>query len=428
MQVSPVPIALIHSAWQNAQSYSQYALQRPDDIQLVALAMAPGMSRTVLAERHAIPPKRQFDDWQAFLDTPPLAEIVMIGPETPQKFEVIMHCLQSGYHVLLESPLHLSIAETQHLIYLAQEVRQTIFIDQWLMYTAFYRSVRDLLHSGRLGRILHVHHEHHLTPWQTSHRFIRAPYQPKHKADILLHDGVNDLALLLWLLQGSPAHISAVGTDRAFAVDDAPRGDVPERCTDDCPIESECAFSTLGIYLERRLPTVPDAGWPHTDLLAPNLVDTPPNIVTILESALWGKCVYHQARLLTTHTTVNAALDSGAQLSLLLDGHAEQNRRFTRVVGEYGTLRAEFNGPHSQIIFLNHATGQENAINMRLAPASEAHISGLLGYIIKAVSAGPSPSALMHQDMMAYWVGQAAVQASEAHHVVDFDAFLAREL
>ncbi len=421
MPVSPVPIALVQPSAQ-AAAYSQYALQRPEDLQIVAVAAAQAQQRYRLADRHSIPTKRQFPSWQALLDAPPLADLVILGGG--DVFDPARHCLQGGYHVLLEAPLMLETDQVLRLMDISHQTGRAVFVNTWLQHTAFYRTVKELMGTGRLGRLLSIQHARAIAPWQTAHWFIRQPTPLDNP--LLMQEGLQELDLLLWLHNDTPQHIASMATPQTYNLQHGPRTNLPARCADDCPVEGDCAYSSLGIYLERRLPGVPPSGWPHHDLLGDAQDDTPENIVALLESSPWGDCVYHAHQQLISQQTILLDSRHGNHITLTLDSLGAFDQRRTTLIGEYGTLQADFIGPDSHVTFYDHADGHPSTINMRLPLSAGPQTSGLLGHIVKTLATDFSAYHLTQHNLAAYIVAQATQEAYQTHQLIEFTSFLAR--
>src|SRR5690606_36054674 len=62
----------------------------------------------------------------------------------------------------------------------------------------------------------------------------------------------HDLDILVWNLQQPVVRLSSVGSLIHYRAESA-GPEIPHRCTDGCPIEADCPFSAIGIYLDARI-------------------------------------------------------------------------------------------------------------------------------------------------------------------------------
>ncbi len=67
----------------------------------------------------------------------------------------------------------------------------------------------------------------------------------------------HDLDVLVWNLGSPVKRLSSVGSLMHYRAESV-GPEIPLRCTDGCPIEAECPFSAIGIYLDYER-TFPDA-------------------------------------------------------------------------------------------------------------------------------------------------------------------------
>lgn len=126
------------------------------------LNLHPGFELTAVVERseknalHFYPDIRSYDSVDALL-TDPEIELVVVTTPTPTHFDFALKALQAGKHVLLEKAFTITSEEAKILFRTAKERNLHILPYQNRRFDADFRSVRDVLDTGKLGKIVEAH-------------------------------------------------------------------------------------------------------------------------------------------------------------------------------------------------------------------------------------------------------------------------------
>ena len=83
-------------------------------------------------------------------------DIVYIGTPHPMHFENARAAIQAGKHVLCEKPLTMNAEEARELISLAGEKGVFFMEAMWTRFQPWVDVVREILDSGKIGRLLHL--------------------------------------------------------------------------------------------------------------------------------------------------------------------------------------------------------------------------------------------------------------------------------
>ncbi|MCB0053729.1 MAG: hypothetical protein KDE24_29765, partial [Caldilinea sp.] len=160
----------------------------------------------------------------------------------------------------------------------------------------------------------------------------------------------HDMDVLVWNLGSPVKRLSSVGSLKYYRSESV-GPEIPLRCTDGCPIEAECPFSAIGIYLDYDR-TFPDARrrlieggfdpeappyWPF-NVISPDVSRA--GRQQAIETGPYGRCVFHCDNDVVDHQTVLMELESGASVTMVMHGHSNQEHRSMRYDGTKGTLRA----------------------------------------------------------------------------------------
>lgn len=105
---------------------------------------------------------RRFPDVRTTTDvgatvTDDVADAVVIATPVRTHFDLARRALQAGKHVFVEKPLCLTVEECELLSELAEGRGLTLAVGHVFLFNAGIRKVREILDSGALGRVYHLH-------------------------------------------------------------------------------------------------------------------------------------------------------------------------------------------------------------------------------------------------------------------------------
>ena len=146
---------------------------------------------------------------------------------------------------------------------------------------------------------------------------------------MILSKCCHDLDLLFWILGRRVVRLSSFGSLLHFRPDQAPHPEVPERCTDGCPVEDECAYYAPRMYEPDFMQSF--AGHFTVDL-------DRASILQALRTGPFGRCVYRSTNDVVDHQTVNMEFEGGAAVNLIMQGHSHHDSRTMRYDGTLATL------------------------------------------------------------------------------------------
>src|SRR5699024_949926 len=86
-------------------AYGSYAIERPNEIQFIAVAEPNDDKRAMFAQKHKIPKEMQFQSWDELLAQPKLCEALLICTQDRAHYEPTLKAIELGYDILLEKPM-----------------------------------------------------------------------------------------------------------------------------------------------------------------------------------------------------------------------------------------------------------------------------------------------------------------------------------
>jgi len=160
------------------------------------------------------PSQRADLDGIAVYETPqelvadPRVDAVIVALPTPLHAEVTVLALQAGRHVLCEKPMARTLEEADRMLAAAAASGRTLMIAQCIRFWPQYVAIRELVRSGRLGRVRLVK----LTRLASTPLYSEGGWLLNGRASggALLDLHVHDVDYVQWLL-GAPARLQAWG-------------------------------------------------------------------------------------------------------------------------------------------------------------------------------------------------------------------------
>ncbi|SMB92503.1 Gfo/Idh/MocA family protein [Deinococcus hopiensis] len=280
-----------------------------------------------VAARLGVPAKACLADWNAFFALGRVVDAVVIATPDDAHVEPCARALALGYDVLLEKPVCLEEGEIATL--LAAEAASTgrVTVCHVLRATTFFRAVRAVLDSGRLGRLTGIQHAENVAFWHYAHSYVRGNWRASPPAaPFVLAKSGHDLDLLRWFAGAPPIRVSSEGRLNHFRPQEAPPG-ASDRCVT-CPVV-DCPYDARRIYGER------DPGvWPVTVLTAGGV-----SLAEALERGPYGRCVYMGGNDVVDHQVVTVVFENGVTAGLTVSAFTHNNARTLKLLGTHGELR-----------------------------------------------------------------------------------------
>ena len=355
------------------RTYARYALKHPERLKVVAVAEPNPDRLQNAAKAHGLSQEVLFTHWKDFFQKPIAADGVVIATQDIMHVEPAVSAMKAGYHVLLEKPMALTPEDCERLVQVSQETQKSLNICHVLRYVEMLRKVKDIIDSGRLGKLTSVFHSENVTYAHMAHSFVRGHWSNSEASSpIVLAKTCHDLDLLVWWIGQKPRRVSSMGSISQFQSSRAPKG-APQRCLDGCPAAETCLYEAKRTYLDGRwvkqclvdsgdfvtkmgirfmlrhprlaskLPLFksyyPWTEWP-TNVLTENLTEE--GILEALKTGPYGRCVYHCDNDQPDHQDTIIEFEEGTTAILRLNAHSHREERTFRIDGEKGSLRGTF--------------------------------------------------------------------------------------
>jgi len=373
----PRPVtAVVLGAGNRGNVYASYSTQFPGELKIVGVAEPIPHRRARFSEMYAIPASRQWVTWEHALQVPKFADALIITTPDHLHYGPAIGGLDGGYDLLLEKVIAQTWGQCRDILDRAVKGGRIVAICHVLRYAPYFRKLKEVADSGRIGRIVSIQHMEPVEHIHMSHSFVRGNWRNARESNpMILSKSCHDLDILRWTIGQPCRRVSSMGSLALFKPENAPAG-APPRCTDGCPVEATCPFSALKIYMKVR------AWLPALRLES----EDDATVLEALREGPYGRCVYHCDNDVVDHQVVNLEFEGGTTAAFSMEGLTTYAGRRTRVMGTKGDMV----GDESTLTVTEFGTGNKMVWDAATAPeVKSGHGGGDFGLVrdfVQAVS------------------------------------------
>ncbi len=322
-------IALI-GAGQRGMIYSDYAYNT-NKTEIVAVVEPDEKRRIAAAEKFNIPEGMQFASTEEFYRKGKISDAVIIASMDKDHYLQTMAALDLGYDILLEKPISPDPKECIDIQDKANQKGCKVIVCHVLRYTNFFATIKDIIDSGELGKIITIQHNENVGNFHIAHSFVRGNWRRSDlSSPLIMQKSCHDMDILAWLVGSEAKKIASFGSLKYFRRENAPANS-SSRCLS-CKAAKECRFDAQKVYL-------PIAGsWPATVLTQDQ---TEEGIRKALEEGPYGRCVYRCDNDVCDNQVVLIEFENDVTVSFNLSGFTNKISRTIKVMCENGEIRGD---------------------------------------------------------------------------------------
>lgn len=340
--------AIVCGAGSRGNVYGGYALEYPDQLDIVGVAEPIAIRNERYAKKHAIKEEHRFNTWEDVFSKPKFADAIIITTPDNLHYGPCMKALEMGYDVLLEKPISPSEKECRDILAMAKKTGRVVAVCHVLRYAPYFVKLKEIMQSGVLGEIISIQHMEPIEHIHMSHSYVRGNWHnSKVTTPIILAKSCHDLDILRWMTGKSCTHIQAFGDLKWFTKKNAPEGSTP-RCTDGCKVEATCPYSALDIYYRKRQRN-------YVFDLPDDKEKQAAYVLEQLKTTNYGRCVYQMDNDQPDHYTTNILFDGGLTAAFSMEAFTSYEGRRTRVMGSLGDVV----GDMSSFVMTDFLTGKK---------------------------------------------------------------------
>lgn len=312
-------------------AYAKYAVEHPDELEVVAVAEPVENKRNYAKELHNLPEDKVFTDWKQFAELPKLADFAIIGTQDNMHFEPAMMLIEKGYNLLLEKPMAPTPQECKKIAEAAEKKGVKVVVCHVLRFTKFWHKVKDIIDNGDLGDIVSVTHFENVGNLHQSHSFVRGNWRnSKESAPMILAKSCHDMDLLQWLIGKECNKIQSFGSLSYFNENNRPEG-APDYCVQGCPKADECYYNAVKVYYDDK-----ENDW-FRGVAANKVNPTDEDVMEAITNGPYGRCVFACDNDVVDHQVVNMEFEGGVTVSFSMNAF-NLGGRHIKIFGTGGEL------------------------------------------------------------------------------------------
>ena len=228
-----------------------------------------------------------------------------------------------------------------------------------MRYTPFYKKVKEIIDSGRLGEIVSISAVEGVDPWHQSHSFVRGHWAvTEDSTPMIVAKSCHDMDILHWLTSSKFENIASFGRISYFDKAHAPENS-PEKCIDGCPASESCLYDAQTYKTKNK-------EW-LTYLLPNGDKMTDSEIDKWLKESKWGRCAFKCDNTAVDHQVLSFEFESGATGTFTMS--AFNYGRQLQILGTKGTLYGwaiEKLSTDADIMIRDHLTRDIERINIKI--------------------------------------------------------------
>ncbi len=342
---------ILIGAGNRGMTYGQWAFHH--GIEIAAVAELRPDRRKDAGERLNVPENMRFSDASEVFALGKIADAAIIATMDRDHYSHVMMALDCGYDILLEKPISPDPRECIEIEEKANELGRSITVCHVLRYTNFFSTIKEILDSGELGRIIAIKHSENIGNFHMAHSFVRGNWRNDQlTSPIIMQKSCHDLDILLWLTGAHCRKVAAFGSLTYFKESNAPAGSA-DRCLE-CPVADACRFDARKAYL----PTL--GSWP-TEVVT--LEQTEAGLLEALKTSPYGRCVYRCDNNVCDHMSIILEFENDITATFSLTAQTSACHRNIHIMCEHGELVAD-DGTR-QITVTKHVASQADTFDQK---------------------------------------------------------------
>ena len=313
-----------------AQCYANYIFSNENTFEITAVAEPKQYLQELAYTKYGCSEENIYFDWQQLLKQGVLGDLLFVCTQDNCHVEPAIVAMKAGYkHIMIEKPIDKSIDACKRLAEAAEKYGTDVQVCHSLRYTNFYRKVKEVIDSGKIGKLVSINHIEPVGTFHYAHSFVRGDWNKESRSPMILAKCCHDTDLLLWLTGKNCISLSSYGSLDFFRAENAPDG-CAERCVNGCKYNSVCPYSATK-YLNKyknhlfREYAVEKEGFCDT--------------MEALREGRYGRCVFRCDNDVVDHQTVNLLFEDNVTAVLTMCAFSNFERE-THIMGTLGEIRA----------------------------------------------------------------------------------------
>ncbi len=414
--------AIVLGYGMRGSTYARYAVEHPDQLEIVGVAEPLDNRRLYAKERHGLDDSMLFNSWTEVAARPKMADFVVISMQDNMHYEPAMRMIDLGYDILLEKPMAPSAKECKDICVAAEKKGVKVIVCHVLRFTQFFCAIKDIIDEGILGDIMSVVHLENVGNTHQSHSFVRGNWRnTAESSPMILAKSCHDTDIIQWLIGKECKKVQSFGSLTHFTEANRPAG-APDYCVDGCPHGSTCPYNAVKLYYDDK-----NNSWFRSVAANTSVNPTDEQVMEAITRGPYGRCVYHCDNDVVDHQVVNMEFEGGCTVMFSMNCFNEGGRSI-RIFGTKGELRAAMRSKKIEVFTFEDRQTREYEVSKAGNTILSGHGGGDTGIMVDLMKyfGGETPSKSVCSIRTSYLNHLIAFAAEESRLndvVVDMDRF-----
>lgn len=315
--------------------YSKYALEHPQELEIVAVAEALQARRDTAKKRFSLSDENIYSTWEELAAQPKMADFAIIATQDNMHCAPALAMIEKGYHLLLEKPMAPTPQECKAITEAAEKKGVKVVVCHVLRFTKFWKTIKDILDSGALGDPLSITHIENVGNVHQSHSFVRGNWRNAEESTcMIIAKSCHDMDILQWLIGKKCTQVQSFGSLTHFTRENQPEG-APDYCVKGCPVGDTCPYNAIKLYYDDKNNT-----WFRPVVAKTVEMPTDEAVWEAISTGPYGRCVYQCDNNVVDHQVVNMEFEGGCTVSFSMNCFNEGGRNI-RIFGTKGELMGD---------------------------------------------------------------------------------------
>lgn len=324
---------IVIGAGSRGRTYAGFAKNNPEMYEVVGVAEPIKERREFMIKNYPACTNNVYEDWKDILAVPKFADVAVIATMDRMHLDPALKAIELGYDILLEKPMAPTAEESKKICEAAEKKGTKILVCHVLRYTHFFKALKQVIDSGKIGKVMSINHEEGVGNIHQSHSFVRGNWGNEEASSfMLLQKSCHDMDILQWLLGEKCVKAQSFGSLKYFTPANRPEG-APDYCLDGCPHADKCRYNVEKIYFGKN-----EHGWMRNTITAmPDPSEE--ERIEALKKGRHGRCVFACDNNVVDHQVVNLEFESGATVSFTMNAF-NLGGRVIHIMGTDGEIHA----------------------------------------------------------------------------------------
>lgn len=235
---------------------------------------------------------------------------------------------------MLEKPISNREEDCEELAQAAEAAGVNVLVCHVLRYTPFYDTLKKILDSGKLGRVITVSQTEGVGYWHQAHSFVRGNWRRDDRSPMILQKCCHDLDIISYLVGKNCNIVSSFGELSFFKKENAPEGSA-EFCFE-CKWRKSCPYDCISFY-QREKDWRGMAGY-----CGPDDAEEVEKWLSD-KTTPYARCVFHCDNNVVDHQTVNMSFEDGITAQLTMTAFTRDCNRRIRIHCTGGEVEGDMN-------------------------------------------------------------------------------------